>query len=180
MIFSFAISNDEQDEQEISTSTSKQGNAPECLSKNILFNMISRTRRASISRPYFHHWRGSRDNSRYTSKNLLPFSPRLGKRMIEDENDFEDDLIKRQFDDEINSPEFDAFLVVLMSYLQRKKIDIISEDASKICLSEPINEWAIRDVWERFESHRRAQEEQEARERHSKSKHPFLFRYRLG
>ena len=187
MIFSLAISNDEQDEmkfedeRDLSTSTAKQGgNVPDCLSKNVLYKLISRNRRASISRPYFHHWRGSRDNSRYTSKNLLPFSPRLGKRAADDENDSENELNKRQFDDEINSPDFDTFLAILMSYLQRKNIDILSEDASQICLSEPINSWAIRNIWEQFESHRRAQEEQEARERHSKSKHPFLFRYRLG
>lgn len=186
MIVSFAIVNDEQDEskgeeeRDLSSVLSKQNNNPECLSKNVLYNLISRNRRASISRPYFHHWRGSRDNSRYSSKNLLPFSPRLGKRASEDDNESEGHLIKRQAEEEINTPDLDAFLSVLTGHLQRKKIDVTYEDPSKICLSEPVNEPSMKEIWDKFESHRRQQEEQEARERHSKGKHPLLFRYRLG
>lgn len=183
MIFSFAIGNDEEDEsknddeRDLSSVLSKTNNNPECLSKNLLYSLISRSRRASISRPYFHHWRGSRDNSRYSSKNLLPFSPRLGKRAIDDDNESEGRLIKHQAEEEINSPDLDAFLTVLTGHLQKKKIDVTYEDPSKICLSEPVNELSMKEIWDKFESHRR---QQEAQERHSKGKHPLLFRYRLG
>jgi hypothetical protein len=186
--------NDEQDESKLDDvrqipilpddsnflSDGKQGNDPECLSKNFLLNILSRNRRASISRPYFHHWRASRDNSRYASKNLLAFSPRLGRRAYEGENEFDMHLNKHQAEEENSSPDLDALLLTLVGHLQRKKIDIIYEDSNKICLSEPITDGLIKEILEKFDSNRRQQEEQEARERNSKSKHPLLFRYRLG
>jgi len=125
----------------------------ECLPKNSLYNIISRDRRASISRPYFNHWRDSRDNSRYLSKNLLAFSPRLGKRDVED----------------------DGFIQFLINYLQTKNIDIIiDDDENKICFSETIDDGLIKEAFEKF------QIDQRQRERQRKSRHPLLFRYRLG
>ncbi len=157
----------------------QQENGPECLAKNLFFNMLTRHRRASISRPYFHHWRGSRDNSRYSSKNLLAFSPRLGKRAGEIENDFDVPTDKRQIEDDHGSPDLDTFLAILAGQLQRKKIDIVYEDATKICLSEAVTDAFIKDVIDKFDTNRRQQEEA-ARERHFNGKHPLLFRYRLG
>ncbi len=199
-ISSFELNNDEQDETKLDDvqqmpifpyhpslplnflSNDKQTNDPTCLSKEFLSNMLSRNRRASISRPYFHHWRASRDNSRYASKNFLAFSPRLGKRAYEDENE----SAKRQgslaVEEENSSPDLDAFILALGGHLQRKNIDIVYEDSNKICLSDAINDGLIKEVLEKFDSNRRQQEEQqqEARERNSKNKHPLLFRYRLG
>jgi hypothetical protein len=159
-------------------SSDEQVDGPECLSKNFLSNMLSRNRRASISRPYFHHWRASRD-SRYALKNLLAFSPRLGKRAYEDVNEF----AKRQSgsieeeEDNNNSSDLDKFLITFLGHLQSKKIDIIYEDSNKICLSKAITDDFMKEFMEKFNNNRR---EQEAREQLSKSKHPLVSRYRLG
>jgi len=161
-----------------SLSNGKQGNGPECLSKNLLLNTWSRDRRASISRLFFNHWRGSRDNSRYISKNLLAFSPRLGKRAYEDDNEFNVPIDKQQVEEDNGTPDLDTFLVTLIGHLQRKKIDIFYEDSTKICLSEAVNDGLIKEVLDKFDINPRQQEE--AQERHSKGKHPLLFRYRLG
>ena len=161
-------------------SNGKQGNGPECLSKNLLSNMLSRERRASISRPYFRHWRGARDNARYGSKNLLAFSPRLGKRAYEDDNESDLLINKREGDEENLSPDFDTFLTTLIGHLRRKKIDIVYEDSTKICLSQVVSDALIQQVVDKFDTNRRQQEEEDARERNSKGKHPLLFRYRLG
>jgi len=146
--------------------------------------MLSRDRRASISRPYFHHWRPSRDNSRYISKNLLAFSPRLGKRADEDDNEADMYINKRQVEGDNGTPsDLDAFLANLIDHLERKKIDIVYEDSTKICFSEAISDAFIKEVLDKSYSNRRQQEEQdkeEAPERHSKGKNPLLFRYRLG
>jgi hypothetical protein len=164
-------------------SNGKQENGPECLSKNLLLNILSRDRRASISRLFFNHWRGSRDNSRYIPKNLLAFSPRLGKRAYEDDNEFNVPINKQQVEEDNGTPDLDTFLVTLIGHLQRKKIDIVYEDSTKLCLSEAVNDGSIKEVLDKFYINRRQQEEQykeEARERHPKGKHPLLFRYRLG
>jgi hypothetical protein len=92
-IFSLDTINDNQIEnnkfdeiRQIPLSLEKQTNAPECLLKSQLSKIINRDRRASITRPYFQHWRLTRDNSRYSTKNSLAFSPRLGKRAYENDN----------------------------------------------------------------------------------------------
>jgi hypothetical protein len=144
--------------------------------------MLSRDRRASISRPYFRHWRGARDNTRYI-KNLLAFSPRLGRRAYEDDDESDVLIKKRQIEEENVSPDLDTFLINLINHLQRKKIDIVYEDPTKLCLSQAVSDGLIQEVLDKFDTNRRQQEEQEkeeARERHSKGKHPLLFRYRLG
>jgi hypothetical protein len=137
--------------------------------------MLSRNRRASISRPYFHHWRQSRDNNRYISKNLLAFSPRLGRRV-------NDGSIKRRaiVEEENNSSDIDLFLLTLAGYLQEKKINIIYEDSNKICLSNAINDDLFKEILDKFDANRRQQEEQETNEQNFKNKHPFIFRYRFG
>ncbi|CAF1345721.1 unnamed protein product, partial [Adineta steineri] len=129
-VFSFEIINDEQNEDKFdetrhissssSSSLKKQENMPECLSKSQFLNMLNRDRRASISHPYFQHRRPSRDNNRYPTKNSLAFSPRLGKRPYEDENEFA-----------TRSVDLDTFLVTLVGHLQGKKIDIVYEDSTK-------------------------------------------------
>jgi hypothetical protein len=165
------------------SSAGKQGNGPECLSKSFLSNMLSRDRRASISRPYFSRWRGARDSTRFIPKNLLAFSPRLGKREYEDDDLSNVFIDKRQINEEINSPDLDTFLLSLFGHLKGKKIDIVYEDSTKVCLSQTISNTLIQEVLDKFDTNRRQQEEQdkeEARERFSKSKHPLLFRYRLG
>ena len=182
--------NDDQHENKLddirqisSLSTGRQGNGPECLSKNFLSNMLSRDRRASISRPYFSRWRGARDSSRFIPKNLLAFSPRLGKRAYEDDDLVNVFIDKRQIDEEINSPDLETFLLALIGHLKGKNIDIVYEDPTKVCLSQAISNTLIQEVLEKFDANRRQQEEQdkeETRERYSKSKHPLLFRYRLG
>ncbi|CAF3312358.1 unnamed protein product [Rotaria sp. Silwood2] len=187
-IYSFDIINNEQKLDEIrqipsvlssSSSLEKQTNIRECLSKNHLSNILNRNRRASISRPYFNYWRPTRDNGRYSTKNSLAFSPRLGKRADENNNELENidkNLVYR-------SNDFDTFLVTLIGNLQDKKIDIIYEDSTKICLSQPINSGFIQQVLDKFNLNRRYQSEQvkeEIHERQPIGKHPVLFRYRLG
>ena len=191
-VSSFKLNNNEQDDtkfddaQQMPTlsdypsssinfaSNDKQADGQECLTKNLLLNMLSRNRRASISRPYFHHWRASRD-SRYALKNLLAFSPRLGKRAYEVENEY----AKRQSgsieeEENKNLSDLDAFLSTLVGHLQSKKIDIVYEDANKICLSEAIDDNLMKEILEKFDNIRREQE------RLSKNKHPLVSRYRLG
>ncbi|CAF1207175.1 unnamed protein product [Adineta steineri] len=180
-IFSFEIINDEQNEDKLdetrqissssSSSLKKQENMPECLSKSQFLNMLNRDRRASISRPYFQHRRPSRDNNRYPTKNSLAFSPRLGKRAYEDENEFA-----------TRSVDLDTFLVTLVGHLQGKKIDIVYEDSTKICLSQSISDTLIQQVLDKFDTNRRnqdIQEKEEIRTRQQSAKHPVLFRYRL-
>ena len=147
------------------------------------FNMLSRDQRASISRPYFHHWRSTRDNSRFSPKNFLAFSPRLGRGADDSDEESVHHLNKRQIEEEKNTPDLDTFLLTLNNLLQKKKIDVIYEDATKICLSEPVTDALIKEVFDKFEANRRQQEEEVAalaREQQSKGKHPLLFRYRLG
>ncbi len=141
----------------------------ECLSKTQLSQILKRDRRASISRSYFHHWQQTRDNSRYTVKNSLAFSPRLGKRA-------DDTLVYR-------SNDFDNFLIILAGQLQEKQIDIVYEDSTKICLSQPISDTFIQEIIGQVDRSRRSQGEQEKEETHGRQtigKHPVLFRYRLG
>ncbi|CAF4724563.1 unnamed protein product [Rotaria sp. Silwood1] len=113
------------------SSIEKQESDPECLPKNLFSNMFDRYRRASISRPYFHHWRRARDNNRYPSKSLLAFSPRLGKRAYEND---------QQLEKENDFNDIDAFLI---GYLLGKNIDIIYEDPTKICLSKSVSNGPI-------------------------------------
>jgi hypothetical protein len=157
----------------------KETNTPECLSKNQLLHMLNRNRRASISRAYFQHWRPARDNSRYSAKNPLPFSPRLGKRASEDEN--ESNNINKKFVP--RAIDLDTFLVTLVGHLQENKIDIVYEDSTKVCLSQSISDALIQQVLDKFDANRRhqdAQDKEESRGRQSSAKHPVLFRYRLG
>jgi hypothetical protein len=202
IISSFEIINDDQNDNKLDdirqipsssyypllpstfSSFGKEKNAPDCLSKKLLSNMLNRDRRASISRPYFQHWRSARDNIRYPAKNFLAFSPRLGKRSYEDEN--ESDLVinerqnREEEEDEDNerlsktgkSRDFDTFLVALIGHLQGNKINIVYEDSTKICSSQAINNALIQQVLDQIDAKRR--------EQHSKGKHPILFRYRLG
>ncbi|CAF3696576.1 unnamed protein product [Rotaria sp. Silwood1] len=186
-IYSFVINNNDQIEnkldeiRQISSSLplEKQTNMDECLLKNHLSNILNRNRRASISRPYFNYWRPVRDNSRYSTKNSLAFSPRLGKRANEDINELENvdkNVVYR-------STDFDTFLINLVDYLQDNKIDIVYEDSTKICFSQPISIEFIQQVLDKFHINRRNQNEQmkkEIHERQSIGKHPVLFRYRLG
>ncbi|CAF1418972.1 unnamed protein product [Adineta ricciae] len=158
----------------------KQTSMPECLSKTQLLNMLNRDRRASISRPYFHYWRSARDNGRYSLKSSLAFSPRLGKRSTsgEQEADHSDNKLAYR------SADLDALLLTLIGHLQGKNIDIVYEDSTKICLSQSISDVLIQQVLDKFDTHRRDQNTQDKESSHnrqsSSSKHPILFRYRLG
>jgi hypothetical protein len=160
--------------QQIPSSFEKSTNIPECLSKNYLLNILNRNRRASISRPYFHHWRPARDNGPYLASNSLAFSPRLRKRTYEGEKDLDEadsKFVYRPTD-----------LDTVMNYLQEKKIDIIYEDSTKICLSQPISDVPIQQILDKID-YRRNQNEQdkeEIRERQPIGKHSIIFRYRLG
>lgn len=136
--------------------------------------MLNRERRASISRPYFHHWRPARENNRYSSRNSLAFSPRLGKRSYDDEAE----VAVRSV-----ASDLDTFLVTLVAHLKGKKIDIVYEDSNKICLSQSISDALMQQVLDKVEANRRNQDEQdkeEARGKQAVGKHPVLFRYRLG
>ncbi|CAF0940710.1 unnamed protein product [Rotaria sordida] len=157
----------------------RQTNIHECLSKNHLSNILNRNQRASISRPYFNYWRPVRDNVRYSTKNSIAFSPRLGKRANQDRDQLENpdkNIVNRSID-------LETFLITLMSYLQEKKIDIIYEDSTKICFSQPIDITFIQQILDKYNTNRRYQNEQikeDIHERQSIGKHPVLFRYRLG
>ncbi|CAF0773352.1 unnamed protein product [Adineta ricciae] len=140
----------------------KQTSMPECLSKTQLLNMLNRDRRASISRPYFHYWRSARKRS--TSG--------------EQEADHSDNKLAYR------SADLDALLLTLIGHLQGKNIDIVYEDSTKICLSQSISDVLIQQVLDKFDTHRRDQNTQDKESSHnrqsSSSKHPILFRYRLG
>ncbi|CAF0940692.1 unnamed protein product [Rotaria sordida] len=157
----------------------RQTNIHECLSKNHLSNILNRNQRASISRPYFNYWRPVRDNVRYSTKNSIAFSPRLGKRANQDRDQLENpdkNIVNRSID-------LETFLITLMSYLQEKKIDIIYEDSTKICFSQPIDITFIQQILDKYNTNRRYQDEQikeDIHERQPIGKHPVLFRYRLG
>jgi len=155
----------------------KQTNTPQCLSKNQLSKIINRDRRASISRPYFQPWQQARDHSPYPAKNALAFSPRLGKRIHENKLD----NVDNKFTD--RSIELDNFLVPFAGHLQEKEIDIVYEDSTKICLSQPISDGFIQQVLDKVDISRLNQDEQDKEEtskRQTIGKHPVLFRYRLG
>ena len=159
-------------------SVGQEDNGPECLSKNLILNILYRRhRRASISRPYFYPGRGSRDDARYLSKSILAFSPRLGKRSNEDENESDIFIPKRQLKGENKPSDLETFLAILAIQLQRKQIDIIYEDSTKICLSQTVSDALIQEVIDKLHAYRR---QQDIEEQQSKSKHPLMFRYRLG
>ncbi|CAF4201080.1 unnamed protein product, partial [Adineta steineri] len=92
-------------------------------------------------------------------------------RAYEDENEFA-----------TRSVDLDTFLVTLVGHLQGKKIDIVYEDSTKICLSQSISDTLIQQVLDKFDTNRRnqdIQEKEEIRTRQQSAKHPVLFRYRL-
>jgi hypothetical protein len=165
--------------QQIPSLLGEQPNTAECLSKDQLAKLLNRDRRASISRPYFRHWRQTRGNIRYSTTDSLVFSSRLGKRAYENENPL--DHVDQKF--VARSIDFNTFLVTFADHLQDKQIDILYEDPIKICLSQPINDAFIQQVLEKIAPTRRNQDEQdkeEIRGRPTIAKHPVLFRYRLG
>ena len=177
-----------------------QGNGPECIDKSDLSAMFNRERRASISRPYFHHWRGARENGRHAAKNQLAFSPRLGKRMVdEDDVDSESDLIAnlRRDDKRVDgmndeqrvqwtqnmqrSPDLDGFVGTFVDHLRWKRMHVVYEDARKICVSLAIDGDVIGNIVDSAHRRRREQDDDDdTRGQYVKSKHPLLFRYRLG
>jgi hypothetical protein len=185
MIFSLKTTDNVENENRIDEfqqipssfeSLREQTNIPQCLLKSPLSQVLNRNRRASISRPYFHHWRQTRDNRRYVAKNSLAFSPRLGKRTYINENELDngdETLVYRSID-------HDNFLVNFSAQLLEKQIDIVYEDSTKICLSQPINDAFIKQIFDEIDISRRNQDEQETRVRQTTGKHPVLFRYRLG
>ena len=124
---------------------------PDCLSKDQLLGVFDRERRASISRPYFSHWRPARDNRRYAAKNSLAFSPRLGKRAA----------------DVSPSTDLDAFLSTLNDQLKAKHIDVVHEDSTQICWSQPIVGVLVQWLADQAENDRHY--------RDTRRKHPVLF-----
>lgn len=155
-----------------SLAITKDDNHGHCLSRQLFMNMFNRNRRASISRPYFQHWRGARDN-RLTTKNLLAFSPRLGRRAFDFDPTADASIKKRQFE-ENECNDFESFLA---GYLQGKNIDIIYKDSSKICLSQAVSNDFLQEFLDKFNASRLQKDTQE---RHIRSEHPFWLRYRLG
>jgi hypothetical protein len=155
----------------------KQTNTPQSLSKTQLSKIINRNRRASISRPYFQHWRQTRDHSRYLAKNAFAFSPRLGKRVYENKLD----NVDNKFTDRLI--DLNIFFLSFAGHLQEKQIDIVYEDSTKICLSQLISDGFIQQVLDKADISRRNKDEQDKEEtskRQTIGKHPVLFRYRLG
>lgn len=186
-MYSFDLINDDQAENKVEEvrqialplPSEKPGNIRSCLSKIQLSNLLNRNRRASISRPYFHYLRPTRDSARYSTKNSLAFSPRLGKRAIEDEDELEN--IEKRF--LYQSNDLETFFSTLIGYLQEEKIDIVYEDSTKVCLSKPISTAIVQEILDKFMANRRFQNEQDKEDSHQRpaaGKHPVLFRYRLG
>ena len=145
-------------------SDEKSSRSSECLSKQLIENMFNRNRRASISRPYFHHWRATRENARPSSKNFLAFSPRLGRKVFEDDRAV-DKLNNVRADEEPEdekdskpmppSASADTFLITLMGHLQEKKLNIVYEDATKICSSQVIGDEIIMEILDKMGISRR-------------------------
>jgi hypothetical protein len=192
-IFSFDMNNDDQHDDKVdeirqaplssyvsSLPYDKSINPPECLLKSQLAHMLHRDRRASISRPYFYHWRSARDNGRYSTKNSLAFSPRLGKRFYSDETEFDHEENRMASRSTIDS---ETFLSTFVAYLKTKKIYVVYEDSNRICLSQSINDALIQSVINKFDANGRNQDrsgKEEVRSKQVMGKHPVLFRYRLG
>ncbi|CAF0902035.1 unnamed protein product [Rotaria sordida] len=129
----------------------RQTNIHECLSKNHLSNILNRNQRASISRPYFNYWRPVRDNVRYSTKNSIAFSPRLGKRANQDRDQLENpdkNLIQQK-----------------ICFSQPIDITFIQQ---------------ILDKYNTNRRYQDEQIKEDIHERQSIGKHPVLFRYRLG
>ena len=149
-----------------------QPKSPQCMSKIELTQMLRRERRASISRPYFQHWRQNRDTNRRAPKLSLAFSPRLGKRAVEDEN-----LIDNN---QVNLNDLNNFLTAFLDYLQDNQIDIVYEDATKVCFSQAITDETLQQIFNDIEQNRRSIDDNEIFEPQSTGRNPLLFRYRLG
>lgn len=146
-----------------------------CLPKNLLFNALTRNRRASISRPYFHHWRSARENNRHLAKIAAELTPKSNKRAV-----YEDDQVFNVLANEQQvqrSSQLSDFEVFLRDYLNEKNIDIAYEDTTILCLEQPFNDVLIQDIVNEF---RNPQHEKETREQHLTGKDPVWFRYRLG
>ena len=152
----------------------KPENSLECIPKD-LFNIIHRNRRASISRPYFHHWRKSRDNIHHTSRQSLASSPRLDKRAYENYGMPSSFISKRQTEKDNGFNGLDAFL----DYLQKQNIDVVCEDTKRICFSKVLSSDLLRQALDQSASIQRRQAK-EVDKLHFKTTHPLLFRYRLG
>lgn len=119
----------------------KPDNSAQCLSKNLLLaNTHPQHRRASISRPYFHHWRAARENSRPSLKNFLAFSPRLGRANEDDET--------LQFLDS------EFFGLSIFGRINEKKYSIVYEDSNKICSVRLSNEDLLGEILDKVGANR--------------------------
>lgn len=148
-------------------SDEKSSRASECLSKQLIENMFNRNRRASISRPYFHHWRAARENPRPSSKNFLAFSPRLGRQAFDDDRSVDklnnvraDEEPEAEKDSKPTPPtaSADAFLITLIGHLQEKKLNIVYEDSTKICSSQVIGDDIIMEILDKMGVSQRQQD----------------------
>ncbi|UJR27108.1 hypothetical protein I4U23_008407 [Adineta vaga] len=138
-IISFEVVRNELQSEPLSFSSTSERNDPECISKKLLSNFINRNRRASISRPYFQHWRGSRDEDRYGSKSFWAYSPRLGKRAY-----------NNNYDQQMKPADLQTLLAFLNDNLLEQPIDIVYADSTTICFSRSINDAFIREILENF------------------------------
>jgi hypothetical protein len=171
MVASFTVLHDDMSEMNPRTSSSlsddisllsslvsdeKSSRASDCLSKQAIENMFDRSRRASISRPYFHHWRGTRENVRPPSRNFLAFSPRLGRKVLDTDHSADTiNTVRGEGEPEDAKPmppaaSAEHFLITLLGHLQKNKIDIIYEDSTKICSSQVIGKDIIMDILEKM------------------------------
>ena len=100
-----------------------------CVSRSVYEHLLSRDERASISRPYFQHWRAAREMPRIINGKSLPFSPRLGKRNLNDDQFFE----KKYAED---SASYSHYSLTVDGIIGDDQLNVVYEDPKRICISK--------------------------------------------
>lgn len=94
---------------------------------------MDRNRRASISRPYFQHWRGSREDTRFGLKPMIAFSPRLGKRAYD-------------YQPATTSTDVASLLTDVVDHITEEPVEIVYEDPTIICFSSSISDALMQEL----------------------------------
>ncbi|CAF1409634.1 unnamed protein product [Adineta ricciae] len=114
-------------------STPLEEKDPACIAKKWLSNTMDRNRRASISRPYFQHWRGSREDIRFGLKPMIAYSPRLGKRSY----DYQPATV---------SADVPSLLTDVVDHITEEPAEVVYEDSTIICFSSPISDALMQEL----------------------------------
>ncbi|CAF0757783.1 unnamed protein product [Didymodactylos carnosus] len=117
-----------------------------CFLKSSLTQVL-RSRRASISRAFWN------TQDHHDEKRFSPFSPRLGKRENQQEEEDNDVVAVKQTQPLLNTIDMNflkAFYTVLANSLDSDSNDVIYQDDKYICVTQQIIEDITRQVNEMF------------------------------